>query len=427
MLKKGLSVDLDGGLVGTLKARGASTGEYDATNSHHAGIRCGIWWLHGILGLHSLILPPTGVITSSSRCYSHPMASGGGKRKAEPPPRPPREKATRSATKAQTMRSLKTRHLAWIIGVYGSAISIGILELLTATPDWLPRAIAVVLTCLLALGLTVRSGGHVPVVLILSGTLGLAALVVPSDLLRGGCAVGAAAVAACLGVLATKPATTYLQAIREVMVALSLALAGSMAALGFASNVNQTRLSYVVLVVALAGSIAFIYRLGAGLHGLGQRGYLMVAGALLLLAIALAYTAALRQWGSIDLNSAVVEAQGFIRRKAFGVPIPVVFFVGVPALAWGAFMRARRRQGWWVSAFGAAATGPMTMIALDRSTSLPQASVGMGYSILLGLMIGFLLVRVEQFLDTGATSKRSRRAEERLAHRPEPSRMSPLH
>ena len=31
------------------------------------------------------------------------------------------------------------------------------------------------------------------------------------------------------------------------------------------------------------------------------------------------------------------------------------------------------------------------------------------------------------FLDTGATSKRSRRAEERLAHRPEPSRMSPLH
>ncbi|MEZ5114148.1 MAG: hypothetical protein R2693_12130 [Nocardioidaceae bacterium] len=385
------------------------------------------------------------------------MASSGGKRKAEPPPRPPskrkaepaprppskrkaesaprpqREKSTPlemstgSAMTAPTASTLKIRQMAWIIGVYGSAILIGILELLSATPDWLPRAIAVVLTCLLALGLTVRSGGHVPVVLLLSGALGLAALLIPSDLLRAGCAVGAAAVAACLGVLATKPATTYLQAIREVLIALSLALAGSMAALGFASNVNQARLSYVVLVVALGGSIALIYRLGAGLHGLGQRGYLMVAGALLLLAIALAYTAALRQWGSIDLNSAVVEAQGFIRRNAFGVPIPVVFFVGVPALAWGAFMRARRRQGWWVSAFGAAATAPMTMVAVDRSIPLLQASVGMSYSILLGLLIGFLLVRVEQFLDTGATSKRSRRAEEHLAHRPEPSRMSPLH
>lgn len=382
------------------------------------------------------------------------MASGGGKRRAEQPAPPPRQdpkRAARKARPAQTqtpspieapytpvgsakpavarkpLANPRQLRLLWLVGVFGGAALIAVLKLIEVVPDWAPRSIAVIVGALLAIGLAIRSSGRWRLALTLSGALGLAGLVIPSDMVRAGCAVGAAASAASLGVLATHPASRYLMAIREVAVALAIAGAGSLAALGFASNLDHLRFSYVVLALALGGSVAMVYQLGAGLHGLGHRGYLMVAGALVLLTFALAYTAALRQWGSAEINTTVADTQAFIKSIIYASPSPVVALVGVPALAWGSFMRARRRQGWWVTAFGAAATAPMTLVALDRSLPWQQSLVSIGYSVLIGLALGYLLVRVEQFLDTGATSKRARRAEEHQAHRPEPGRMSPLH
>lgn len=317
--------------------------------------------------------------------------------------------------------------LLWVIVAFGGASLIAVLKLIGSVPDWAPRGIAVILGCLLATGLAIRSGGRWRMALVLSGLLGLAGLLIPSDVIRAGCAVGAASSAACLGVLATHPASRYVLAAKEVLIALAIAGVGSLAALGFTTNLNMLSFFYVVLALSLGGSVAMVYQLGAGLHGLGNRGYLMVAGALLLLTFALAYTAALRHWGSTEINSTFSNVQAFVKNTFYAAPNPVVAFVGVPALAWGAFMRARRRQGWWVSAFGAAATAPVTMIAGDRSLTIAQSLVTLGYSVLVGLLIGYLLVRIEQYLDTGATSKRSRRAEEHQAHRPEPARMSPLH
>jgi hypothetical protein len=346
------------------------------------------------------------------------VATGGGKRRAEQsaPPEPDKPKLP-----------LQQLHLLWLVGVFGGAALIAILKLLDGTPDWAARAIAVIVGCLLASGLAIRIGGRWRVAVAVSGLLGLAGLFIPSDVIRAGCAVGAATSAACLGVIATHPASRYLLAAKEVLLALAIAGTGSLTALGFTSNLNMLSFFYVVLALSLGGSVAMVYQLGAGLHGLGNRGYLMVAGALLLLAFALVYTAALRHWGSAEINSTFADLQQFVKDTFYAAPNPVVAFVGVPALAWGAFMRARRRQGWWVTAFGAAATAPVTMIAMDHSLSVGQSLVSLAYSVLIGLAIGYLLVRVEQFLDTGATSKRARRAEEHQAHRPEPARMSPLH
>ena len=39
--------------------------------------------------------------------------------------------------------------------------------------------------------------------------------------------------------------------------------------------------------------------------------------------------------------------------------------LGVPALVWGTHMRARRRQGWWVCAFGVGATAPIAQLLVD--------------------------------------------------------------
>ncbi len=377
------------------------------------------------------------------------MASGG-KRKAErikssprrdrrvvrsesvqpsrPHPEPALDEETKSVpAPASKQPSRQQLQMLWSVSVFGGAGLIGVLKYFSLLPEWVPRSIAVIVGCLLAVGLAIRSNGRWRLALLLSALLGLAGLLIPMDAIRAGCAVGAATSGACLGVLVTKPAPRYLIAAREVAMALAVALAGSLCALGFTTNLDHVRFGYVVLALSLGGSVAMVYRLGAGLHGLGSRGYLMVAGALALLTLALAYTAALRQWGSLEINNSVNDVHTFIKETFYATPNLIASFVGIPALAWGPFMRARRRQGWWVTAFGTAATAPMTMIAVNRSLPLLESLVSMTYSVVLGLLIGYLLVRVEQFLDTGATSKRARRAEEDQAHRPEPSRMSPLH
>ena len=49
--------------------------------------------------------------------------------------------------------------------------------------------------------------------------------------------------------------------------------------------------------------------------------------------------------------------------------------LGVPALAWGVHMRARRRQGWWVCAFGVAATVPVANSLVNPAITLTESGL----------------------------------------------------
>ena len=174
--------------------------------------------------------------------------------------------------------------------------------------------------------------------------------------LLAGAAAATGVLAACLAVLATRPAATFLAAIGEVVLALLLATLGALGVASFSVRLEVERFAYLVISVAFLATVALVYRLAGGLHSLGRRGLVLAAGATVLLLVVLVYTAALTRYGSPELVLQVRSAQEWVRDQLGGVPHSVEALVGIPALVWGVSMRSRRRQGWWVCAFGATAT-----------------------------------------------------------------------
>ena len=104
--------------------------------------------------------------------------------------------------------------------------------------------------------------------------------------------------------------------------------------------------------------------------------------------------------------------------------------LGVPALTWGTHMRARRRQGWWVCAFGVALTGPVAYSLVDPGRSVREVALSIGYGALIGLVLGYLLIRIDLRLTgprlTGPRGRRLAEREEATAVRPEPGRTHAL-
>ena len=70
------------------------------------------------------------------------------------------------------------------------------------------------------------------------------------------------------------------------------------------------------------------------------------------LALTLAYAEVLRRYGAPEPGRPVARRPPWALETLHGAPRPVQALLGVPALVWGVHMRARRRQGWWVCAFG---------------------------------------------------------------------------
>jgi len=308
----------------------------------------------------------------------------------------------------------------WVLSLVALPIGLATLRAIDG-PTLAQQSLAAALGVILAVGLSARIGAHVLLGAALAAVVGVGAVLTQWPPLLAGAAVGTGVLAACLGVLATRPALTFRGVVLEVVVALLVATAGGLGAAGFSVGIDTERFAYGVLTLAFLATVAMVYRLGGGFYGLGRRGLILGAGALALLVVVVVYTAALTRYGSPELVLQVDAAREWTREYLGGVPHPVEVLVGIPALAWGVSMRARRRQGWWVCAFGTAATAHVASDLLGRETALSSTLAAL-YGLVLGLLLGFAVIKLERVL-TG----RGSRAEQAVVQRDEPGRMRPLH
>jgi len=292
-------------------------------------------------------------------------------------------------------------------------------------PGWVPTSGAVTITTVYAYGLAYRVGGRPVISGGLALLLSVGSVLSDTPVLVAGAAVITAVLAGLLAVMSTTPAAGFLAVIRECTIATLVAVVGAFAVEAYQAEVSLERVGYLALGLSLLGGIVLGYRLGAGLHGLGTRGSIMVVSGIGLLLLTLAYTEALSRWGPPGLTDGIDEVIATIRTAVGAVPRPVEVLVGFPALAWGVSTRARRRQGWWVCVFGAAGLSVVAVSLLDAKVSLLENGLSLLFSAVLGLLLGYIVIRADQFF-TGARGRGARRREEAAAHRPEPGRMQPL-
>lgn len=292
-------------------------------------------------------------------------------------------------------------------------------------PDFVPLAGAVTITTLFTHGLAVRSGGRALVSGVLALVLAGGAAFSQNEILLAGATVGTAVVSALLAVLSTTPAAKFSAVVREVTVAAVVAVIGAFAVRAYGAEVSLERTGYLAIGFSLIAALALVYRLGAGLTGLGRRGLVMIISGVALLTITLAYTEALAAWGSPAMIETIDDTFATLSELLGAVPRPIEVLLGFPALAWGVSTRARRRQGWWVCAFGAPGMSVIAVSLLDPDVALVEAGLSVLYSLGLGLLVGYGIIRADLFL-TGARGRRARQLEELAAHRPEPGRLQPL-
>lgn len=311
-----------------------------------------------------------------------------------------------------------------VLVVLGGVAAAG-LAIAERGPVWLDEASAIAISTTLTFALAARTGGRPFIFGGLALGFGVAAVLTGNETLRGGAALMTAVSAGVLGVMATVPAVKYRHAIREAILALVVASVGAVAVIGFRPVVSLERYDYLTLGLAFALALILVFRLGAGFHGLGRRGFVVVLIGSAVLAVSLAYAEMLRRYGSHEMVDGIYDSVRWLRHHAGAVPRPIQVLVGVPAIVWGTHMRARRRQGWWVCAFGTAATASVAGILVNPATGWLEAALIVLYSLIPGLLIGYLLIRIDLAI-TGPRGGRARREEEATAIRPEPRRWHAL-
>ncbi|MDZ5661510.1 hypothetical protein HN031_07955 [Nocardioides sp. zg-1308] len=292
-------------------------------------------------------------------------------------------------------------------------------------PSWLDGAGAVAVVTALAWLLATRTAGRPLISAGLALALGVASLLVGGRVLPTGAAVMTCVVGSVYAVMVTVPAVTWWKAGREAVIATLVAAVTAFAAVGFEPTVATERFDLAALFLALVLAFGIVYRLGAGLHGLGRRGLIVVSIGLAVLVLTLAYAELLRRYGAQTFVSSVLDFADWTAARIGAFPRPLVVLLGIPAIVWGTHVRARRRQGWWVCAFGVAATVPLATALVAPESSYAEAGLRAVYSLVLGLPLGYLVIRADLAL-TGPKGRRGRRAEEAGPHRPEPRRFAEL-
>ena len=312
----------------------------------------------------------------------------------------------------------------WVLLIAGALAAL-VAALIPVGPDWLAGAGSVAVAAGYTWALAARTGGRPLVFGGLALAIGVLVLVLDEDHLRTGAAVMTCVVSAVFAVMATVPAVTYLHAMRECVIAVLISAIGALATVGFEPTITVTRFEYATFGLALAGGFVVVYRLGAGLHGLGRRGVVIVAVGGLLVAVSVLYAELLRRYGSPELVEALLDAVRWSRDNLGAFPRPIETILGIPALAYGCHMRARRRQGWWVCAFGVAGTAAVANALANPAISFEESGLSVGYGLVIGLVIGYAVTRLDLAL-TGSRGRGRRVAEAAAALRPEPRRSQAL-
>lgn len=300
-----------------------------------------------------------------------------------------------------------------------------VIAVLHVGPEWIDGVGAVAVATGLSGLLAIRTGGRGWTAVALALLLGGSAVVTGHEVLRTGAGVLTVVVGGVYAVLATVPARSFLIAVREVLFATAVAGVTAVAAVGFEPEVSVPRFDYASMLLAIVLTFVLVYRLGAGIHGLGRRGMLAVLVGLVLLIATLAYADLLRRYGATSVVTEVLDFVDWTTERIGAFPRPLVVLLGIPALLWGCFQRARRRQGWWACAFGVTATVPLAQGLLSPDGSFLGALLRAVYSLVLGVALGYIVVRLD-LVFTAPRGRRGRRAEEAGALRPEPSRLRPL-
>jgi hypothetical protein len=327
---------------------------------------------------------------------------------------------------------LRLAVVGWLLGwLAGTAAALGDVVDVPRLPAWAPRYGAGLVAVLLAVALARRSGGRVWFWTLLATAFVGVVLAADRPWLYSSAAVFVAVVGGVASVLLTRPAPTYVRILYEYAIALVLATSAGLAVAALDAPVNSDRYNVLVLALTLAAAMALVWRLGAGFHGLGRRGVLMmVAGAVLVTAV-LVYSRILREYGSTTVTTAVEDVITWTRDLLNGVPRPIEVLVGFPALLWGVHTRAHRRQGWWICAFATFGTATIATTLASPLVDPAYAGRSLLYSIGLGLLIGLVVVRVDTIVTArraaAAAGRRARRDEpEPEPLRPEPGRAHPL-
>lgn len=364
------------------------------------------------------------------------MARSAPRRRAERPSRRARAAAPAEAPTAPAAReSQRPDSGYWIRGIrvdtplWALVVAGGVAAVVAAAvpvgPDHLGGAGGVAIVSAYTWALASRTGGRPLVFGGLALALGVLVLVVDAEHLRTGASVMTCVIASVLGVMITMPAQRFVEAARECVYAVLVAAVGAVGTVAWEPSIELARFEYLTLGLAFACAFILVYRLGAGLHGLGRRGLttVLIGGAVL--AVTLAYAELLRRYGTPGLVASLLDGVRWSREHLGAFPRPIEAVLGVPALVWGCHMRARRRQGWWVCAFGAAATAPVASVLVNPAISLREAGLSVLYGLLVGLVIGYAVIRTDLAL-TGPRGRRARQLEQEAAVRPEPSRTRAL-
>ncbi|BBH17455.1 hypothetical protein Back2_17420 [Nocardioides baekrokdamisoli] len=279
--------------------------------------------------------------------------------------------------------------------------------------------------------LAARTGGPKLLVSGLAAAVGLVAIASDLDALRTGASITTAVIASILGIVVTRPATNLFGALKETLLALVVPLIGGFAALAFAPRYESfAQYKWGVGGIAAVGLFWLVFRLGAGLHGLGRRGVVIVIGGAFALAMVLAYAEFLRTYGSHDVVNWMQVRTQWMRAHLGAYPRPMMALIGIPALMLGVHMRSRRGQGWWVSAYGVAATATLAATINNPDVGLRESGLELVYSLVVGVLIGVLLIRVDLVLSSVGRRSSGRRVAdvdpEAAGVRTEPARTQPL-
>ena len=202
-------------------------------------------------------------------------------------------------------------------------------------------------------------------------------------------------VSAVLAVMATVPAVRFVRAARECVVAMLVAAIGALATSAStrcspwsASSTSPSASRWSAPSVSSTGWVPVCTAWAVA----DWSGWLVGGACSRCCCSTPRCCAATARPGLVD---GLLDGVRWCRENLGAFPRPIEAVLGVPALAWGVHMRARRRQGWWLCAFGVADDRPVANSLVNPAISLRECGLSVVYGLLVGLVIGYAVIRAD--------------------------------